>query len=87
MQQPQYINYTNNFQMVRQSGSVPSNCNGITFINTGTDNVDVMGYVLQPSYTLALNGNVGEMDVTNYTIKFAGGAGLIKALLVITKTY
>ena len=86
MELEQLVTYTNNSQIVRISGSVPSNCNSITFINIGTDTVTVMGYPIQSSYTLYLPGNIGELDITNYNVQFAN-VSTDQQLLVITKTY
>ena len=74
-------------QIVNESGMVESNCNAITFINTGTDTVNILGYPLLQGYQLYLPCNVGEIDRTNYTATFEGAFGTIKSLLVIRKIY
>lgn len=80
------IPYSHDSKVYRQSGSVPSNCNAITFINVGTDTCNVLGYDIAQGFQLYLPGNVGEIDTTNYTIKFAG-ITTNQQLLVITKMY
>ena len=82
----QQIDVTFSEQFYNQSGSVDSRCNGISFINIGTEPVSVLGYELQQGQTFTPSMNLGERDVTNYTITFGNGLGS-KLLLVIRKYY
>jgi hypothetical protein len=84
--QGQLITYANSFQVITISGQIESNCNAITFINTGDDNVMVNGYTLLPTYSLYLPGHIGEQDETRYNCQFAG-VGTAPGLLVIRKCY
>jgi hypothetical protein len=61
-----------------------SNCNGISFVNTGTVDVLVNKYTITPGTSLTINGNAGEMDVTQYIMYFPNGNG---NLTVIRKFY
>ena len=61
-----------------------ANCNGISFVNTGTVDVLVNKYTITPGTSLTINGNAGEMDVTQYIINFPNGNG---NLTVIRKFY
>lgn len=81
------IEFTDNSQIVTTSGMIESNCNAIEFINIGTDTVTVLGYPILQGYSMVRSGNVGEINRTNYTAKFANVAGAIKSLLVIRKNY
>lgn len=71
------IQYTSNYNLI-------SNCNSISFTNTGTVNAYVNKFELAPGATLAIAGNFGEIDVTEYKISFPNNAG---QLSVIRKMY
>ena len=82
------VKYSYGYQVVRKSGSVESQCAGISFVNIGTDIVTVLGYPLQPGFGYEPpNQFAGGWDETNYEVNFAGGAGLTQVLLVIKQTY
>ncbi len=81
------IPFTENSQIVTQSGMIESNCNSIEFINIGTDTVTVLGYPIQQGYSMVRPGNVGEFNKTNYSATFSNAAGTIQQLLVIRKNY
>jgi len=87
MNQNQLVQYSNNSQVVTTSGTVESNCNGITFVNIGTDTVSVLGYPILQGQSLYLPANAGEQDITNYTVTFEQGVGTTPALLVLRKNY
>lgn len=80
------INVSFSEQYYNESGSVDSRCNGITFINLGTEPVQVLGYSLQQNQSFTPTMNLGERDITNYNVKFNQGPGT-KLLLVIRKYY
>jgi hypothetical protein len=80
------ISFTLSQQIIITGGSVESNCNGIIFINIGTDTVTVMGYPIISGGSFTPPCNVGEVDHTNYTAQFAGVTTNQK-LLVIRKSY
>lgn len=82
----QQIDVSFSEQFYNQSGSVDSRCNGILFVNVGTEPVTVLGYELLQGQSFAPTMNLGERDMTNYTVTFGTGAGT-RLLLVIRKYY
>lgn len=63
------------FSLYSENIFIESNCNAITFSNTGNVNVIINGYSLVPGATLVVQGNFGEMDTTTYNLIFTGGNG------------
>lgn len=82
----QLIKFSAASQIINQSGSVESNCNGLLFINLGASVCTVLGYPMQQGQQLAIPCNVGEMDVTNYNVMF-DNVSTDKQLLIIRKIY
>jgi len=77
--------YRNEFTQYSQNTMIKGNCNSITFINTGTIDVQVNQFTLSPAAQITLGGNEGEIDLTDYNINFQGVTnGLIS---VIKKIY
>ena len=74
----------------RDSGYTISNCNSILFINTGTRQVSVDQVKLNPGQSLVIDGNVGELNVKQYSFifnpTFTPGTA-IKSLTVVRKVY
>jgi len=63
-----------------------SKANAVTFINIGAINVTLNNtLVLTPGQSLAIEGNINELDLTEYFINF--GTSLVGALLIIRKVY
>ena len=62
-----------------------SNCNAITFLNVGTNTVNVNGIDLQQSQSFIVGGNRGEIDSTQYYVQFTGAGS--NNLAVIRKLY
>jgi len=81
------IEFSLSEQIYNQSGSVESNCNGITFINIGTDIVSVLSNPIIPGASFTPPCNVGEKDVTRYICQFVGAIGQTQKLLVLRKNY
>jgi hypothetical protein len=52
------------------NNKILSDCNDITFYNTGSVNVIVNDLTLIPNQTLQISGNAGEIDTTQYTFTF-----------------
>lgn len=53
-----------------------SECNAITFINNGTNNVILNNSMtLTPGQSLSINGNECEIDETKYLINFSSMTG------------
>lgn len=67
-------------------GSIESNCNGIQFVNQGTDPVTVLGYTMIQNGSFNPVCNIGEIDQTNYLAQWAGTT-TDQRLLVIRKNY
>lgn len=67
------------------NGVVPSNCNSIIFVNTGTNPVSVDGLTLQPNQSFAITGNENEINTRSYDISFSGAGS--NGLSVIKKIY
>lgn len=80
------IPFSANDEIVTVSGNVESNCNGIAFINLGASVCTVLGVALQQGQSLNVPCNIGEIDRTNYTVKFDNVSN-DKRLNVIRKNY
>lgn len=80
------IPFSANDELVTSAGNVESNCNGITFINLGLSTCTVLGVPLQQGQSLTIPCNIGEIDRTNYTVKFDSAIN-DKRLNVIRKNY
>ena len=72
-------------QVIMQSGSIRSNCNAIQIINTSNfDIIKVNGLPIQAGQSLSINGNVNEIDVSDYNIELGIDP---QTCFVITKFY
>jgi len=80
-----YIQYITETKIFFQTGSTPSNCNSILFVNTGIINVIIDGLQLVPNQSWTVDGNQGEINLKTYYFTFASGAGA--GLTVIYKRY
>jgi len=84
-----YINFRNDFKEYTESGNIDSgiNINAVTFINKGTSIVKINDtIILDINDSLAIGGNIGEIDVTNYKLSFEIGA-FTNLVFVTTKVY
>jgi hypothetical protein len=80
------IEYDVNFISYGQSGFVTSNCNGITFINYGTNSVTIEGQaILSTGQSLSIDGNQGEIINKTFNIVFTGSGS--NNLVTIKKNY
>lgn len=61
--------------VLNQNNSVSSNCNAITFLNTGVGTVKINDFVLAANVSLVIEGNENEMDITSYQVMFPNNAG------------
>jgi hypothetical protein len=73
------------YQTYNTPSEIRSECNAITFINTGTSNVQINGINLTPGQQLISEGNEGEYNVTRYRLSFSGVGNEI--CTVIRKVY
>lgn len=80
------IPFSANDELIEQSGSVESNCTGITFINLGLSVCTVLSVPLAQNQSLTIPCNIGEVDRTNYKVKF-DNLSTDKRLIVIRKNY
>lgn len=72
----------------QQNTRVDSQCAEITFFNNGNANVVINNALtLLPGQPFSINGNVHELDVTNYLISFSGTVGQSQNCVVIRKYY
>jgi hypothetical protein len=69
------------------TANIGSDCNDITFINTGTTNLVIAEVPLLPNQSLRISGNRGELDTTQYQLTFATPINTGNQLIVIRKLY
>ncbi len=73
------------YQTYNTPAEIRSECNAITFINTGTTNLQINGVNLIPGAQLISEGNEGEFNATRYRLSFTAGGNEI--CTVIRKIY
>ena len=69
----------------QQNYNVISQSNNITFINTGSINVQINQFILVPNASLSIGGNADEIDTTIYNVSFQGATN--GNLIVIKKIF
>lgn len=69
------------------TANIGSDCNDITFINSGTTNLVIAEVPLLPNQSLRISGNRGELDTTQYQVTFATPINTGNQLIVIRKLY
>jgi len=69
------------------TANIGSDCNDITFINSGTTNLVIGEVPLLPNQSLRISGNRGEIDTTQYQLTFATPINTGNQLIVIRKLY
>lgn len=67
------------------SGQTDTNANSVIFVNQGTSNVTVDGFLLTPNQSWNITGNENEMNVKVYSFNFSGSG--VNQLTVIFKRY
>lgn len=77
--------YRIEIQQYQQNYNVTSLCNNITFINTGTIDVQINTFILVPNSSLSIGGNADEIDTTIYNVSFQGATN--GNLIVIKKIF
>lgn len=73
------------YQTYNTPNEIRSECNAITFINTGSTNLQINGVNLTPGQQLISEGNEGEFNATRYRLSFSGVGNEI--CTVIRKIY
>lgn len=69
------------------TANIGSDCNDITFINSGSTNLNIDAVILLPNQSLRISGNRGEIDTTQYNVTFASPSAVGNQLIVIRKLY
>jgi hypothetical protein len=69
------------------TANIPSDCSSITFINYGSNNVDISGIILTQGQQLTIEGNVNEIDTTIYQAQFSTSISVNNSITVIRKLY
>jgi hypothetical protein len=69
------------------TANIPSDCSAITFINYGSNNVDLNGVILTQGQQLTIEGNVNEIDTTIYQAQFSTSISVNNSITVIRKLY
>jgi hypothetical protein len=82
--------YTRFYIEVKQyytTANISSDCNTITFINYGSNDVNISGVVLTQGQQLTIEGNVNEIDTTIYQANFSTSISVNNNITVIRKLY
>lgn len=82
--------YTRYYIEVKQystTANISSDCNTITFINYGSNDVNISGIVLNQGQQLTIEGNVNEIDTTIYQANFSTSISVNNNITVIRKLY
>jgi hypothetical protein len=82
--------YTKYYIEVKQyttTANISSDCGSITFINYGSNNVDISGIILTQGQQLTIEGNVNEIDTTVYQANFSTSISVNNSITVIRKLY
>jgi hypothetical protein len=69
------------------TANISSDCSSITFINYGSNNVDISGVILTQGQQLTIEGNVNEIDTTIYQAQFSTSISVNNSITVIRKLY
>jgi hypothetical protein len=77
--------YYNDISIYQIGQYILSDCADITFLNTGTSNVNVNGIILLPNQSLVFSANQDEIDTTKYSMFFVGAGA--QSCTVIRKYY
>ena len=80
-----YIQYDVNFITYDANGFITSNCNSITFINYGSNQVTIESVVLTQNQSLSIDGNAGEIMNKQFLATFTGAG--TNNLVTIKKNY
>ena len=70
MVSPNYDKYYNTITQFDKNAWVESNCAEIAFLNIGTSNFSVLGFVVNPGFGISFDGQENQLDVTKYQIIF-----------------
>ena len=79
------IKFITETKVFQQSGQTDTNANSVIFVNQGTSNVTVDGFLLTPNQSWNITGNRDEINVKVYSFNFSGVG--VNQLTVIFKRY
>ena len=77
--------YTPVFIAYNTAQSIPTDCNSIIFINSGTTNAVIENVILAPSQSFVIDGNELEFTTVTLQINFTGAGQ--NNLIVVKKIY
>ena len=79
------VKFITETKIFQQSGQTDTNANSIIFVNQGTSNVTVDGFLLTPNQSWNITGNRDEINIKVYSFNFSGAG--TNQLTVILKRY
>ena len=79
------VKFITETKIFQQSGQTDTNANSVIFVNQGTTNVSVDGFLLTPNQSWNITGNRDEINVKVYSFNFSGTG--VNQLTVILKRY
>lgn len=79
------VKFITETKIFQQSGQTDTNANSVIFVNQGTSNVTVDGFLLTPNQSWNITGNRDEINVKIYSFNFSGTG--TNQLTVILKRY
>jgi hypothetical protein len=82
-----YIQFYIETKFYYQSQNIYSDCNTITFVNLGVNQVLVNGFPLTQGQQLTIEGNYLEIDQTQYQLEFSLSISPDNNLAVLRKLY
>jgi hypothetical protein len=82
-----YIQFYIETKFYYQSQNIYSDCNTITFVNLGSNQVLVNGFPLTQGQQLTIEGNYLEIDQTQYQVEFSLSIDPNNNLAVLRKLY
>jgi hypothetical protein len=77
--------YTPVFIAYNTAQSIPTDCNSIIFINSGTTNAVIENVILAPSQSFVIDGNELEFTTATLQINFTGAGQ--NNLIVVKKIF
>ena len=77
--------YITETKIFSSNGQTDTNANSVIFVNQGTSNVTVDGFLLTANQSLNITGNVNEINVKVYNFNFSCAG--INQLTVVLKRY
>ena len=75
------------FATYQNSQYIISECSDITFINTGTTNATINGFLLVAGASLGFTAQFNEIDTTKYSLIFPAGTLANNSVNVIKKIF